>query len=606
MKYSLLAFFLMNFLFIDAKANIIKTKSFKIVIGKYTDIKSAQNSAYKFPDTNAHVIKSQKGYISLIDNIYSKDEALNLLKRVKKVYKKAKLKSYYLHIEGVDYEHQSSKSTPIKKKTEVIKATKTTQKSLKRSHKKRKNIKTPTKPKISNKPKITKDSNIVTAINKSDFKQVASTHKTSKAKANERSTIKNKIDSQKSRKKGLTLKEAITLSLKNSYKIRSSKEKVIQAKHKLREKLAAYYPKVDLYANAGGSYLKPYKKSEVKFLKSDESLIITENIYAGGKHYNEIKQAKEDLKAALAKYRDKVEEESSKIIDAYLSLLFQKKAIKLTKENMISLERILNIVTIKEKNGAATKGDLNYIKSQVENAKSSLVDVESKYKNALSYYEYFVGELNESKMPVEKEFKITLKDIDEVLKKSYQNNAKIVAARAKLEAQKYALKAQKSKFLPKLDLTITGKDKQSGYLGEPQEDRATAMLQLRYNLYNGGKDEAQRLGIKSKIRELQYSLVDIKRGLKHNTEQLYESVNSNKERLSHTLDELNSNKKVVDSYWSAFKYGNQDLQALLLAQRALNKSELDALKQKQTYTQSYFKLLQQTGELMEYLGIDSF
>lgn len=530
---------------LSLKSDQLKVYAYKIIITSCKNKDNAEKTTYQFPDTNSYVVKKGNWYVSVIDNIFSKKDAKKLLKKVKNRYKSAYIKSYQI---------------------------------------------------------------IINDANKTKKKKTANTDSTKKREKKETTKVKKRFTSEKitDKKRGFTLKDAITLSLKNSYKIKSLKEKVIQAKHKLREKLAAYYPKVDLYANGGGSYLKPYKKSEVKFLKSDESLIVTENIYAGGKHYNEIKQAKEDLKVALAKYRDKVEDESSKIIDAYLSLLFQKRAIKLTKENMISLERILNIVTIKERNGAATKGDLNYIKSQVENAKSSLVDVESKYKNALSYYEYFVGDLNDSKMPVEKEFKIKLKDIDEVLNKSYQNNAKIVAAIAKLESQKYALKAQKSKFLPKLDLSITGKDKQSGYLGEPQEDRATAMLQLRYNLYNGGKDEAQRLGIKSKIKELQYSLVDIKRGLKHNTEQLYESVNSNRERLSHTLDELNSNKKVVDSYWSAFKYGNQDLQALLLAQRSLNRSELDALKQEQTYTQSYFKLLQQTGELMEYLGIDSF
>ena len=545
MQKIFLAILLIISIDISLKSDQLKIDAYKIIVTSCKNKDNAEKTIYQFPDTNSYVVKKGDWYVTVIDNIYAKKDAKQLLQKVKNRYKSAYIKSYKI---------------------------------------------------------------IINDENRTKKKKIANKDTTKKREKKETTKVKKRVTSEKitDKKIGFTLKDAITLSLKNSYKIKSLKEKVIQARHKLREKLSAYYPKVDLYANAGGSYLKPYKKSEVKFLKSDESLIITENIYAGGKHYNEIKQAKEDLKVALAKYRDKVEEESSKIIDAYLSLLFQKRAIKLTKENMLSLERILNIVTIKERNGAATKGDLNYIKSQVENAKSSLVDVESKYKNALSYYEYFVGDLNESKMPVEKEFKIKLKDIDEVLNKSYKNNAKIVAAIAKLEAQKYALKAQKSKFLPKLDLSITGKDKQSGYLGEPQEDRATAMLQLRYNLYNGGKDEAHRLGIKSKIKELQYSLVDIKRGLKHNTEQLYESVNSNRERLSHTLDELNSNKKVVDSYWSSFKYGNQDLQALLLAQRSLNRSELDALKQEQTYTQSYFKLLQQTGELMEYLGIDSF
>ncbi len=442
-------------------------------------------------------------------------------------------------------------------------------------------------------------------------KNIEATHKDKKT-LKEKPDTNNNIDTIQQTQttlnptQGLTLKDAILLALDNSYKIKAAKEKVIQAKEKINEKLAAFYPKLDLYANGGGAYLKPYQAKEVKFWKSDESLVLSQNIYAGSKHINELKRERENLKVALAKYRDKVEEESLKIIDAYLSLVFQKKAIDKANENMKNLEKILSIVQTKANSGAASKGDLNYIKSQVDNAKTALVQVESKYKNALSYYEYFLGKVDKSKMPIESRFDFSIGDYKEVLDATYRKNAKLQIAKSKLQAQKFDLQAKRSKYRPKLDLSITGKDKQSGYESEPQEDRATAMLQLSYNLYNGGKDKAIIAGAKSKIRALEYQLIDTKKGVKHNSEQLYENVRSTKESLKHTQDEVNANKKVIDSYWSAFKYGTQDLQALLLAQRALNRSQLDEIKQKQLYINSYFKLLKQTGELLKKIGIDSF
>jgi outer membrane protein TolC len=237
-------------------------------------------------------------------------------------------------------------------------------------------------------------------------KNIEATHKDKKT-LKEKTDTTNNIDTIQQTQttlnptQGLTLKDAILLALDNSYKIKAAKEKVIQAKEKINEKLAAFYPKLDLYANGGGAYLKPYQAKEVKFWKSDESLVLSQNIYAGSKHINELKRERENLKVALAKYRDKVEEESLKIIDAYLSLVFQKKAIDKANENMKNLEKILSIVQTKANSGAASKGDLNYIKSQVDNAKTALVQVESKYKNALSYYEYFLGKVDKSKMPIE-------------------------------------------------------------------------------------------------------------------------------------------------------------------------------------------------------------
>ncbi len=415
-----------------------------------------------------------------------------------------------------------------------------------------------------------------------------------------------KIEKPKQSKKGMLLKDAILLALKHSYKISSAREKVIQAKRKVDEKLAAYKPTVNLYNNMGGSYLKPYQADEVKFLKSDESIVINQNIYAGGKHSNEIKRERANLLAAQEKFKDKVEEETVKIIDAYLSLIYQKMGIEITRANMLSLQKILDIVTTKEANGASSKGDLNYIKSQVENASSALVKSESKYQNAIAFYEYYVGKLDESTMPVEYTFTFELEDKETILQQMKAHNAKLQVARAKMDAQKHNLRAQKSKFHPTLDLSITGKDKQSGYEAEPQEDRVTGLLSLNYNLYNGGKDKAILLGTKSKISELQFKLIDLQEGSEYNTKQLYENILSSMDSLKHTQNEVDANKKVIDSYWAAFKYGTQDIQALLLAQRALNRSQIDVIKEKQAYTNGYFKLMQQTGTLLEKLGLQDF
>jgi len=273
---------------------------------------------------------------------------------------------------------------------------------------------------------------------------------------------------------------------------------------------------------------------------------------------------------------------------------------------MLSLKKILDIVTTKEDAGDSSKGDLNYIKSQVENASAALVKSESKYQNAIAFYEFYVGKLDETNRPIENTFTFELEDEKSILNQMHKNNAKLLVAQAKIDAEKHHLRAQKSKFHPSLDFSITAKDKQSGYAAEPQEDRVTGLLSLNYNLYNGGKDKAILLGTKSKIAELRYKLTDIQDGSEYNTKQLYENILSSQDALKHTQKEVAANKKVIDSYWAAFKYGTQDLQALLLAQRALNRSQLDVIKEKQSYTNGYFKLMQQTGTLMKILGLADF
>ncbi len=403
----------------------------------------------------------------------------------------------------------------------------------------------------------------------------------------------------------ISLKEAILKALNKSHKILSEREKVIQAKRKIDEKIAAYKPNIVLYSTAGGAYNKDEKIAEDRYLKSDIQLSITENIYAGGKHENDLKKERHNLKVAVYKFRSKVEEEIKKVIESYFDILFERRAIKAHKTNMKNLEKILNIITIKEREGDATKGDLNYIKSNIENSKSQFVKAQSKYQNAISYYEYFVGDITLNQ-PREENISQPIQSKEEAIETLYKRNSKIQMAQAKLEAQKNDLQSRKASFRPTVDFIVTAKDTQTGALNEPQNDKASAVLSLNYNLYSGGKDEAKFLSSKSKIVQLQYSLKDIKEGSKYNIIQIYEDMQSSKDSLVHIKKEVEANHEVVNSYWLAFKYGKQDLQALLLAQRALNSAQISEIKEEKSYILGIFKFLGEVGIILEYLNIEDF
>ncbi len=404
---------------------------------------------------------------------------------------------------------------------------------------------------------------------------------------------------------GISLHEAILIALKKSNKIMAAREKVIQAKRVVDEKYSGFKPKIDFMANANKIEVTPKDENSTIYNKNDYTLTFKQNIYNGGKDIGELKREKANLKVAQSKFKQKVEEETTKIIDAYYSLIYQTKSIEATKKNMELLEKILNIVKIKEKNGAATKGDLNYIKSQIENASSELIKQKSLYQNALSMYEYFVGK-GSSLLPKETKIKYKKFNKKELLNILNKYNSQIEVAKAKIEVERYNLESLKSKFKPILDFTIRNRGKFTNSDVEPGEKRTTGFLTINYNLYNGGKDKARILGSKSKVLELKYKLVDLEDSMKFNLKQIYETTISSQDSMIHTKKEVEANKKVVDSYWSAFKYGNQDIQALMLAQRALNRSELDLIKERQKYTSNYFNLLKVSGILLKELNLDEF
>jgi len=105
------------------------------------------------------------------------------------------------------------------------------------------------------------------------------------------------------------------------------------------------------------------------------------------------------------------------------------------------------------------------------------------------------------------------------------------------------------------------------------------------------------------MSEFKYLLADEQRRIAFDTKVLHQNVSALNQSLTITESEVIASRKVVSSYWVAFKEGTQDLQALQLALRSLNRAELDYVAfQKNLYVDN-FKLLKNTGELLQFLDL---
>lgn len=576
----------------------IQNNTYAVKLGVFKHSKSFQRYLNKFKDLDVYVSEREskwgKRYHLFIVNLDTKQNADKTLLEVKKSIKDA-----FIVIKSFDKpttQKRDIRPEPISKPAPLVSSIENNTTNLeKQTHGEEKEINTTSD--ISLALEKIQEANVTMDLNQSVIETNTTVAVPTPA-----------IQPNLSVVSGLQLKDAIIKSLERSNKIQSARQKVIQAKHKLDEKRAGYRPKVDLYVNGGGTYhhIKGESGNEQRYPNGSAELLVTQNIYAGGKVSSDFAKEEANLAAAVAKFRSTVEEETTNVIEAYLGIIYEKKSIDINRENMTNLQEILKIVTIKEQNGASTKGDLNYIKSNVENAMTALVKSESKYQNAVSYYEYFVGILDDQTRPIQEDFDIDIASKEATLEAMYKSNAKIAMTKAQILAQQYDVDAKRAPFKPKLDLLLNAKEISTKSETDPLEDKASAMLSMSYNLYNGGKDSAALLGAKSKVAELRYKLTDLEESTKFNTMQMYENMISSQDALSHTQKEVDANKKVTESYWNAFKYGEQDIQALLLAQRALNRSELDAINEQKTYIVGYFKLLAQTGELLNKTETDAF
>ena len=416
------------------------------------------------------------------------------------------------------------------------------------------------------------------------------------------------------RESGLTLYDAINQAIKVSAKLNASYQSVVQNNQKVKEVQAGHLPVVNLSGDAGYELRQfavdenarlnntPITSSQ-DYKKVDLYLTITENLWAGGSIENSVDEKDASRKAALFDYRDKLETLVVDIADAYFNLVYSEIALKISNKNMRNYEKILKIVSIKEKSGAATKGDVNFIRANVDNAKTERVQRYKDVSDALAQYVYLLQTEDTKLLPFEISAPFYNEDLNTSLLRANEQNVKILRQRSYIEETKFGFLATKGNFQPKVDFSINGETRNEYDIGLGKREKVNALVTFNYNLYNGNKDEATAIRLLSKMQEQKYLYQDLKRNITFEIKVLNRSVSSLAESLQLTANEVLASRKVVQSYWIAFQHGTQDLQALQLAQRNVNRAEQDYARYKKGLILNNYALMRQTGSLLQNLSL---
>jgi len=409
----------------------------------------------------------------------------------------------------------------------------------------------------------------------------------------------------------VSLIDVILETVSNNNKIKAASEKVRRAKISLDDAYSGYKPTLDLEYSYGKNQISPGDDGPTTGTHryDDENLkvLLRQNIYAGGATEYKIKALEKSLQVAKSRYELAIAQEIQNAIKAYFGVVFSSQSSVVTKKNMEMLRKILEIVTVRYDLGAATIGDVSSIKASVANAETKLSQTNLKLMEALRYYEYIAGEDFKQTMPFEYEYAIELEPLEELLKKGEEHNLNIVSYLTTVQSEKYKLKGSQSAFKPKVDLEVTQTRTFNKDIAPEEfyvQDTNEILLTLKYNLYNGDKDANAIAATYSNIRELQYVIEEERRKVKWILSDLFQSINALQGEIGTIEQEVTSSESMVDSYWEAYKNGEQDLQTLLIAQRQLNTAQVSLIESYQNRLNDYFKLLFETGELVSFFELD--
>lgn len=405
----------------------------------------------------------------------------------------------------------------------------------------------------------------------------------------------------------LTLEEGVKSLLTSNPKFKESVETFNSVRQEYNVAENGYRPTLDLVSSYGHESLKSPSSGNRKIssMRDETSLVLTQNIFNGFGTQSAIKQQKGRLDAAGFSVAERADRITLQFTNAYLSLIKQKELWVLAEENVKTHEAIFKQIKERSDAGFGRLSETQQAGSRFTLAKSNLVSQKNNYKDAVSTFEKFYGKSVDSDELTKPVFMVALPDSFEKIKKnSFTCNPTVKIQEANIRFSEASHEASQAAFYPKIDFEVAGTvaNDLSGVDGK--EESASALLRLRYNLYNKGADLLNKEKHAILILKEKELMASVERDLMESVRFSWESYENTKERINFLNEHKNYSKETLDAYQQEFMIGRRDLLNLLDAEGEYYSARQALVEAEMMLIYAKYRLLDNMGVLANYFEPD--
>jgi adhesin transport system outer membrane protein len=370
---------------------------------------------------------------------------------------------------------------------------------------------------------------------------------------------------------------------------------------------SGWRPSVDLEASTGfyetespvtGNQAEDYNSSNVE-------LSVTQNLFNGYDTTYQIEQTEARTRAALFDVYDTADNIALRAIQAYMEVIKQRRLYQLALENVAAHEEILSQIRDRNLSGVGRRSQLQQTEGRLARAQASLIAQQNNLEDAATQLHQILGRyvdpqaLSEPDQPP-----LPREDLNMLIDQALADHPAMRVAASNIEAAQSDHRRSLRTRYPNLDLRLATEygDDIGGLDGNTEE--TSLVLNLTYNFYKGGRNQAERQKKVSAVYEQKEFAARVRRQV------------INTLRLSWTADDLLAKQlkfleahvikagQTVDSYEEEFFIGQRDLIDLLDAENELNNARNQFAEAQYDALSARYRVYEGIGRLFEAANIE--
>ena len=373
-----------------------------------------------------------------------------------------------------------------------------------------------------------------------------------------------------------TLKEVVTDVLNTNPIIKERLHNYRATRADLRGAEAGYYPTLDLEMGIGKDYKGQFThRPDNHYDIFENALILRQNLFRGFSTREQVNYQQMRSLAAAYSYLEKANDVTLQTVKAYIDLLRYREMLANARKHVRHIEQLNEKVTKAYKAGLTKMSEVSKVRASLSSARNNMLVARNRLANALYAFRRVTGRTVSLKALRPVSFKLPLpKDQERATMFALEHNPSLLVGKYNIKGAEALYRESKSKFYPTVDAEVTARytDGFNSSYYPDHGDSVKAMLKLRYNIFNGGADEAARVNKMSKVSQEMEVTNDLRRQVMEGMDLSWSTYELSRSQIPMLERYRNQSRETLKLYWKEYNLGERSLLDLLATEADLKRA----------------------------------
>lgn len=406
-----------------------------------------------------------------------------------------------------------------------------------------------------------------------------------------------------------TLQEAIQKTVDENPEIQSTKSERSAVEQEISQAKAGYFPTIDIAAGIGWEQsTNPTTRGRgdgtVSYGREEVSIQLRQMVFDGLATYSEVKRHKARTNARAYTVFGQSEITALNAVEAYLNVLRRQELLDLAKQNQVIHRKTNDQIILRSDRGIGRKADADQSKGRLALAERNTLSEIGNLQDAETAFLRIVGDLPSDLAPANTPNEQLPKNLKQAVEEAVYNHPTLKSANADINHAFAQHDTARAAYMPRIDFEAGASHNVDldGIKGKNED--AFAMLRLRYNIFNGGKDVARRNETAQLINQAKDIRDNTYRQVVESMRLSWVAYQTIKGQLTFFENHMNSSIRTNTAYQKQFSIGQRSLLDLLDSANEMFVAK--SAHTNATYDEQFsqFRILASKGELNKYLKVN--